>query len=253
MTLDEAYKLAEAVQDIDNVNVKDLRNEKSKRGIPVRGIVILDIDDTLVKANPNVIKCYKSINGKEQALTTAQFATDPDKAKMGKNVIMYDKDPPKEGIAFSIREFRNPEKVYNSITLGTPIVRNLQKMDEYLDKGWDICFLTARGLEGTVTKALQSFLKHKLPSGQFVPVGKQFKTALSAAVNDDDIKYLGADDGEKKANMLRKIASYYNHVVFIDDDARNLNSAEGIHLDNLTVVKAAKLEQTVKNISGENK
>lgn len=250
MKLKQAYILAEE-ETIDSVKVPDLRNKTTRQGIPVRGIVVLDIDDTLVKANPSVIKCYKSVNGKEQAITTAQFASDQDKAKMGKNVIMYDKEPPAEGVAFSIRDFRDPTKVYNSIVMGTPIVKNLQKMDEYLNKGWDICFLTARGLEGTVTKALQAYLKHKLPSGQLVPVGKQFKTALSAAVNDEDIKYVGSDDGEKKANMLRKIASYYNHVVFVDDDARNTTSAEGIHLDNLTVVRAAKLESTVKKFSEE--
>ena len=87
MTLENAYNLNEE---------RPLKDGKT-------AILVMDIDDTLVKANPTVIKCYKSINGKETPITTAQFAQDPDKAKMGKNVVMYDvpENAPKQGIAFS--------------------------------------------------------------------------------------------------------------------------------------------------------
>lgn len=234
MTLEKAYSLNEE---------RDLPEGKT-------GILVMDIDDTLVKANPNVIKCYKSVNGVEKPITTAQFATDPDKAKMGKNVKMYNlpEDAPKEGIAFSIRDFRDPDKVYNSIVKGTPIVANLSIMDDKLKHGWDISFLTARGLQGVVTNALNDFLKTKR-NNKLVPIGEQFKKALSAAVNDDDIKYAGVDDGEKKANVLRKIAMKYDKVVFIDDDLRNTSSVKNANIktksgERVKTILASKLPTT---------
>ena len=126
MTLEKAYEL----------------NEENKLPNGVTGIAVFDIDDTLVKANSSVIKIYKSVNGREIAISTAQFATDPDKEKMGKNVVYYNKtnEAPSEGIAFSIREFRDPTKVYNSITQGTPIIRNLRILDDKIKAGWDIAF-----------------------------------------------------------------------------------------------------------------
>lgn len=205
------------------------------------GILVLDIDDTLLKANPNVIKIYKSVDGKEQPLSTEQFATDLDKKAMGKNVRMYDKVPPATGIAFSIREFRNPTKVYESITKGTPIVRNLRLMDDYLNRGWDICFLTARGLQSTVEQALDKFLLHKTKDGEFIKIGEQFKKALSAAVNDEDIKYAGIDDGDKKARILKKLSQKYTYVKFLDDDERNLKATKALGISNLQAIKAAKL------------
>lgn len=237
MTLEQAYKLS-------LVEERDLKDGQ-------KAILVMDIDDTLVKANPSVIKCYKSINGKEEAITTEQYAKDPDKAKMGKKIIIYNKteDAPKTGIAFSIREFRDPKKVYDSITKGTPIVQNLKIMDDKLKHGWDIAFLTARGLQGVVTQALSTFLKTKDVNNNFVPIGEQFKKALSAAVNDEDIKYAGADDGEKKANVLRNIAAKYDKVVFIDDDLRNTSAVRSAGIktrsgDRVKTILATKLPTT---------
>lgn len=232
--------------------INELQNDgmtldTNKKGFKEKGLVVFDIDDTLVRANSNVIKIYKSINGRETAISTAQFATDNDKAAMGKNVVMYDKteDAPKKGIAFSIRDFRNPKKVYDSITKGTPILANLRLMDDYIQNGWEVSFLTARGLQNTVTKALKSYLKTR-KGGKLVPVGTAFNEALSAAVNDEDIKYAGVDDGDKKGRVLKLLCSYYNYVVFVDDDMRNINAARSLGLKNLKVIKAAKLGETLK-------
>lgn len=240
MKLDRAYEI---ITEMTNDKVL----ETNKYGIKEKGLVVFDIDDTLVKANPNVIKIYKSVNGVEKAISTAQFATDPDKAAMGKNVRMYNKteEAPKVGIAFSIREFRDPQKVYDSITKGTPILANLRFMDEYVQNGWEVSFLTARGLQNTVTKALKSYLKVK-KGGKLIPIGRAFNEAVSAAVNDEDIKYLGVDDGDKKGRVLKLLCSYYNYVIFVDDDQRNIDAAKALGLDNLKVVRAAKLGETLK-------
>lgn len=227
MKLEEAYKIIFEME-------KDLKNKQT-------GILVLDIDDTLLKANPEVIKIYKSVDGKEKAISTEQFATDLDKKAMGKNVKMYDTVPPTNGIAFSIREFRDPEKVYQSITKGTPNIKNLRLMDDYLNRGWDISFLTARGLQPVVEKALDDFLLHKKKNGQFEKIGEQFKKALSAAVNDEDIKYVGIDDGDKKARILKKLSEKYTYVKFLDDDDRNLKATKALGINNLQAIKAAKL------------
>ena len=55
------------------------------------------------------------------------------------------------------------------------------------------------------------------------------------------MKYLGKDDGEKKANILRQLCQKYDVVKFVDDDKRNLNAAKALGLKNLIVVKANKM------------
>ena len=46
----------------------------------VRGLVVFDIDDTLLQCDPESIHVYKKdpVTGKETALSTAEFAVDPD-------------------------------------------------------------------------------------------------------------------------------------------------------------------------------
>ena len=92
------------------------------------GIIVFDIDDTLLKANPEVIKVYKKQNGKEIELSTEEFAKDPD-AGIKEKVHLFD-----------FRDFHNPTKVYNSIITGTPLIKNLKIMDSYIEAGYDFCF-----------------------------------------------------------------------------------------------------------------
>ena len=109
----------------------------------VSGIIVFDIDDTLLKVNPDVIKIYKQTDNGEISLTTEEFAKDPDAA-----------DPERKKL-FDLRDFRDPVKVYNSIISGTPLIKNLKIMDSYIEAGYDFCFLTARGCEETVKKSFK--------------------------------------------------------------------------------------------------
>ena len=128
------------------------------------GIIVFDIDDTLLKANPEVIKVYKKQNGKEIELSTEDFAKDPDAGIKEKNHL------------FDFRDFHNPIKVYNSIISGTPLIKNLKIMDSYIEAGYDFCFLTARGAEETVKKALKDFLKiADRKTGALRDFGSEFK------------------------------------------------------------------------------
>ena len=79
----------------------------------ISGIIVFDIDDTILKVNPAQIRIYKTIPGENEiSLTTDEFAKDPDA-----------QDPDKKKW-FDYRDFRDPVKVYNSIISGTPLIKN---------------------------------------------------------------------------------------------------------------------------------
>lgn len=190
------------------------------------GLIVFDIDDTLLKANSKDFHIYKKVNGKEIALTTDEFAKDPDAA-----------DPDKLHTIFDYRDFGSPEKVYNSIITGTPLLKNLRILDDYVKAGYDFCFLTARQCEDVVKKAIDSFLQVRR-NGVLEPIGDAFNKTLSHAVNDEVKKYPGKTDAEKKANILMKLCQTHNKVVFVDDDRKNIHAAINLNIPNLKVIKA---------------
>ena len=193
----------------------------------VNGLVIFDIDDTLVKADSSIMKIYKNEPGKpEIALTTDEYAKDPDVG-----------DPNKKSW-FDYRDFNDPLKVYDSIVKGTPLIKNLRIMDSYIKKGYDFCFLTARGCEDVVKSALDSFLEFRDKDGVLKKLGNVFKKSLSHAINDEMKNYSGNSDSEKKAQVLKNLCDKYDKVIFVDDDKKNVNAARKLNIKNLTVIKA---------------
>ena len=195
----------------------------------IKGLIVFDIDDTLLKADPSVIKIYKTEPGKaEIGLTTDEFAKDPDA-----------QDPSKQDW-FDYRDFKDPDKIYNSIVSGTPLIKNLKIMDDYINAGYDFCFLTARGCEEAVKDALKDFLKFKDKNGVMSELKNEFKETLSHAVNDEYKKYPGKNVAEKKANVLKHLCEVYNKVVFVDDDKRNIEMIKKLNIKNLTAIQANK-------------
>lgn len=194
----------------------------------VSGIIVFDIDDTLLRVDKSSMSVYKKEPGKEEIkLSTDEFAKDPDAV-----------DPDKSSW-FSYRDFRDPVKVYNSIISGTPLIKNLRIMDAYIEAGYDFCFLTARGCEDTIKKAIDDWLRIKdNTTGALRKLDTTFKKTLSAAVNDDIKKYPGKTDAEKKGNVLTELCSKYDKVIFVDDDHKNVRAAKDLKLKNLTVIKA---------------
>ena len=193
----------------------------------VKGLIVFDIDDTILKVDPALMKVYKKEPGKpEIGLTTDEFAKDPDAEDESK------KD------WFDYRDFRDPVKVYNSIITGTPLIKNLKIMDDYIKAGYDFCFLTARGCEEAIKKAIGDFLKFRDEDGALKELGDSFKKTFSHAVNDDIRSYPGKDDAEKKANVLKKLCKEYDRVVFVDDDKKNVSAARELNIKNLKVIKA---------------
>lgn len=194
----------------------------------VSGLVVFDIDDTLLQCDPDSIHVYKKDpnTGKETSLTTAEFAIDPD-AHDHKDWFDY-------------REFNDDEKVYQSILKGTPMLKNLKLMDAYIRAGYKFCFLTARGCEDTIKTALKEFLRYKDDNGNLRELENIFKEKYSHAINDQYKSYPGNTDAEKKANVLKELCKKFDKVIFVDDDAKNLQMARALHLKNLKVLQAWK-------------
>lgn len=211
--------ILETIINIDE-KIKDLPKH-------VSGLIVFDIDDTLLRVKKDSVCVYKKEPGKEEVkLSTDEFAKDPDAS-----------DPSKQSW-FDYRDLRNPVKVYNSIIEGTPLIRNLRIMDDYIEAGYDFCFLTARSCEETIKKALDTFLVRKDSTGAMKKLGDKFKKTLSHAINDKSKDYPGRTDAEKKANVLKKLCNEYDKVVFVDDDKKNVSAARGLNLHNLKVIKA---------------
>lgn len=193
------------------------------------GIVVFDIDDTLIQADKDVVSIGKFINGDRKnkiSISTEEFAKDPD-AKSHKNW-------------FDFSDFQNPQKVVQSIIKGTPILKNLKILDAYLNAGYEFCFLTARGCEDAVKYAIQDVIKYRDENGVLNNIDPWFNKDVSAAINDSTKEYEGKTNAEKKSNVLREICSKFDYVVFVDDDNKNVAHAKELNLNNLTVIEACK-------------
>jgi len=190
------------------------------------GIVVSDLDDTLISAKVEDIAIIKHKDGKTERLSTDEFAKDKDKGK--------------EGVEYDFSEFDDPKRIRDSIINGTPLLRNLNIIDNYLNKGYDFAFLTARGSEDIIKDVMSDFMKYKDESGHLNHLGDKFNKALSFACRDE--KYCeildGLKDFEKKAKILKIISDMYSEVVFLDDDLRNLTAAKNLHLPNLKIIRA---------------
>ena len=184
------------------------------------GIIVFDIDDTLLKVQLGSMYIYKHVPGtdKEIKLSTEEFAKDPDAM-----------DPNKRSW-FDYRDFRDEQNVYNSIVNGTPMIKNLKIMDAYLNAGYDFCFLTARGCEDVVKRAIGDFVKRRNEGGALEQLGKEYKKTLSHAVNDYTKNYQGKTDSDKKANVLKQLCKKYDIVVFVDDDIKNVRRARELNI-----------------------
>ena len=193
----------------------------------VKGLIVFDIDDTILKVDSSLMGIYKKEPGKaEIKLTTDEFAKDKDA-----------EDPDKKSW-FDYRDFRDPVKVYNSIISGTPLIKNLKIMDDYIQAGYDFCFLTARSCEETVKKAISDFLLFRDEDGALKELGDSFKKTFSHAINDSEKKYPGKTDAEKKAIVLTDLCKKYDRVVFVDDNHKNVSAARELNIKNLKVIKA---------------
>ncbi len=198
-----------------------LRNLIEEIKKPVgKGIIIFDIDDTLVKAKDIFI--YKMKDGKEVGkFTPDQFAKQDVKAEMAK------------GYTYDYRDFDNPDKLYTSIMKGEPLFKNLNMMDAHMRAGWDIGFLTARGMEQANKKAIKDWLLYRNEKGELVPIPEE-RVKYFIAVNDLDRKKelakmaKSGGDFDAKGVYLNEIKKKYDVVKFVDDDMKNVLKARSV-------------------------
>ncbi len=215
----KAYKIIENI--LLNESIRPLTDGK-------KGVIVLDIDDTLLTAQ-NIFIHKLLPDGKVIKLTPEQYAKDPDSKK---------KNDPSSGIRFSYEEFRDPEKVKNSIVTGIPIIKNLRIMDSYIKAGYQIAILTARGLEDVVYKALNKFLMFRDADGELKTVKNMLARNMVNAINDEAKVYKGTTDFEKKAIVIKELSKSYDYVKFLDDDEKNITAVKGLKLNNVQAIKA---------------
>lgn len=204
-------------------------------------LLVLDIDDTIVKTNADMIGVWKRYpDGTEKRLSTSEFAEDPDSIDGGKS----------SNVIFDYREFGDEEKVTNSINNGTPLIKNLRILDRCIKDGYEVAFLTARADEDMVYRVLSNYLKTSV-AGEFLPVRLNRKYCF--AINDP--KYagkLGNTDAEKKARVLRYLCREADVVKFVDDDLKNIRNAQSLNLPNLRVITAWKEATNLRKQLKEN-
>lgn len=218
-----------------NIFRQVLTEEKLPEG--KTGILLLDIDDTLLKSDSRDIKIYRKLptDKVEVPLTSAEYA----KEHVTKDTKKY----------YDYRDFRDPQKVYNSIANGAPLLNNLKVVDAFYNGGYDIGILTARGCADAVRKAIRAFLKVRDEKGNLIPL--RISPANVHCVNDDDYPYPGDTDFQKKQNVLRKYAKQYNYdyVYFIDDDAKNINALKALKKSDPEIASRLRSIDAKKNMA----
>jgi phosphoglycolate phosphatase-like HAD superfamily hydrolase len=183
-------------------------------------ILLLDIDDTLLKAQNIYIYRKLPTDKKEVALTPEEYA---------KEQVPLDKRQ-----YYDYRDFSNPEKTARSIKTGWPIIPNLKIMDDYINKGWKIGILTARRVEDVVFKSIRDWLMYR-DKGELKQIGDKLVRDLDHAINDEKKKYPGETDFARKANVIKNLAKKYDRVIFIDDDLKNVKAVKALKIPNVMV------------------
>jgi hypothetical protein len=189
-----------------------------------KNLLLLDIDDTIVKAKN--IYIYKKTDKGEIALTPEQYAKEPITPETSKN--------------YDFRDFRDTEKLANSIKTGLPIIPNLRLVDKYINNGWTIGVLTARAMEESTFKALRDWLMYRDTKGDLQQIGDKLVRGLVHAINDTTRHYPGETTFEKKANVIKQLAGKFDKILFIDDDIKNIQAVKDMKLPNVHAIVARK-------------
>jgi len=195
-------------------------------------LLLLDIDDTLLKANNIFIH--------------RKLPTDKSVVKLTPDQYAKEKVTPETKKYYSYEEFRDPKIVEKSIISGTPIWRNLRIMDDHIKAGWEIGILTARGLESVIDSALRKWLMFRNSDSVLVSLKNDLKRNLINAVNDEVKIYKGKTDYEKKVNVIKDyLKKGFDKIKFLDDDMKNIKAVrEMAKKENLTDKIQAVVAQT---------
>ena len=190
-------------------------------------LVLLDLDDTVVEASEVYI--YRQFPGEEEvALTPAEYRNE----KVTDDTKQY----------YDYRDFSDPTTSTDSIKKGTPIVPNLNVMDEFINRGYKIGILTARGHEDGIYETLREWLMYRDKEGRLVPIGDRLDRNLVYAINDPKTssQLTAIADFDKKAEVIDSLLDQYDEIIFLDDDIKNLKAVKRLK-SRLEANKANKL------------
>ena len=186
--------------------IKQLLKEYGK----TNRLILLDVDDTLLK--PSGVYIYRKLptDDNEVILTPYEYG--------------LEEVTPKNKKYYDYRDFMDPIKTQQSIEQAEPIVSNLSIMDDYLKQGHQIAILTARSNEDVVYDGLSQWLMYKDRQGNLIPIGDRLNRENVYAINDPNrVRELeSVTDYEKKAEVVERLLSVYDEIVFIDDDMKNI-------------------------------
>lgn len=171
----------------------------------MKKILFLDIDDTLlVSKNMFIYVKYKDKDEDKEndiKLNTIEYA----KFSFSnlKNIIKID-----------YRDFDNPNKIKESFYSGKPLFENLKLIDNYIENGWELGVLTARGEEKVIKENIKIFLKKYLKNDFVLNIKNIY------AVGDKNISYYGKDVYYKKLFILKKYLKKYDRIRLLDDSSK---------------------------------
>jgi len=217
---DELFEITTTVPVDPKKKVEDPKGKKIKG----KGrLFLMDIDDTLITADIKIWKVKEKVGDEYIELKPQKAYTPAQYADLG--VTLEDK----ENDVYDYREFRDKAKTLKSIRNGKPIIPNLKQMDNYINNGWDIGILTARGLEPTISQAMQSWLMYRNSESKLKPIKGKLPRKRVFAINSrvkGKPKYEGGTDAAKKLGVIEKLAQTYKQINFIDDDLKNLYAVQ---------------------------
>lgn len=186
-------------------------------------ILFLDIDDTLLKAQNIFI--YSNINGLNQTYTPEEYA------KI--NVKIEDKK------YYDYSDFRDPSIIKNSILTSIPIKENLRDIDNFVEEGFHLGILTARGQEDVIARIMPKWLNRNLKN-KFPRICRDHIHATS----DERKNYLGSSDATRKLLVLKEYveSGKFTNIIFLDD---NLFTIKLIRKYNKTIPKNKRIQLLV--------
>jgi len=196
--------------------LKEYTNQQLNELAKTNRLILLDVDDTLLK--PTGVYIYRNLpsDPQEVALTPYEYG--------------LESVTPETKKYYDYRDFIDPRKTQMSIEKAEPIVANLSVMDDYLKMGHQIGILTARANEDIVYNGLKNFLTYRDSKGNLVPIGDRLSRENVYAINDTNrAKTLESEtDYGKKAEVVEKLLNRYDEIVFIDDDMKNIKQMKFI-------------------------
>jgi FMN phosphatase YigB (HAD superfamily) len=196
-----------------------------------KGIVLSDLDDTLLSSTDFGLKIGKRRKGDEEWdwLTSDQLAKDAD---YGVN----------QDYEWDFSDFEDYDITRQSIEKAKPIIANLKLIDIYARMGYDIAFLTARSNEDGVRDGLRTFLKVYDKDNRLVPATISDRSRAVWDPRYSDV-WDGLETWDRKAEVIKAASLDYRQVVFIDDDIKNVRSVKALGIPNVKVIDAKRMER----------